>query len=86
MRDHSLNRLTRTIARGRALDFIKQKARPVLVGEVSLAIGSLWSLEETEELLLQMAEEKIIRKLTPEECRTRTHKGQEWFVGVTKAP
>lgn len=80
MRDQSLNRLTQTVARERALDYIKQRARPVLIGEVSIAIGALWSLEETEELLLQMVGENLIRRLTPDECQA--YKVQEGFALV----
>jgi hypothetical protein len=42
-------RVPREKARERALSFLR--SRPALIGEVALAIGPLWSLEETEDLL-----------------------------------
>jgi hypothetical protein len=34
-----------------------------LIGEVALAIGHLWTLEDAEELLEQLLSEKLVRRI-----------------------
>lgn len=49
MADDEYARVPKEKARERALSFLR--SRSALIGEVALAIGPLWSLEETEDLL-----------------------------------
>jgi hypothetical protein len=51
----------------KALEIIRLKRGPVLVGEVALSLGPLCSLKEAEGLLTDLAVEGEIRRLTPEE-------------------
>jgi hypothetical protein len=47
----------------------EQSYRPVLIGEMSLRIGPLWSLKETEVLVETMVQEGLLRPATEEESR-----------------
>ena len=57
----------RAEAKQKALDFIRKKQGPVLVGEIALFLGPYCSLVDAEELLSELASEKFIRRLTPSE-------------------
>jgi hypothetical protein len=51
----------------KALEFILRKQGPVLVGEVCLFLGPFCSLRDAEEILSELATEKLIRRLSPDE-------------------
>jgi len=53
--------------KSKALDFIQRKRGPVLVGEICLFLGSLCSLRDAETVLSELATEKLIRRLSPDE-------------------
>lgn len=74
MRGDLDRRATRDEATTRALGLMDLRGRPVLVGEVALAIGSLWSLEDAETLLEQLATTGAVRRaadspITYEKCK-----------------
>lgn len=50
-----------------ALEFIRGKHRPVLVGEVAIYLGPYCSLKSAEGILSSLLIENKIRKATPQE-------------------
>jgi len=58
-------KLTRDEAKERILT--GPRKRILLVGDVALLLGPLWSLVETEALLYEMVQEGSLRTLTTEE-------------------
>lgn len=63
MRGDLDRKATRDEARERALAFLHKRGRPSLIGEVAVAIGHLWTLEEAEALLEQLAREGLVKRL-----------------------
>lgn len=63
MRGDLDRKATRDEATERALELLSQRARPTLIGEVAVAIGHLWTLEETEALLEQLAREGRVKRV-----------------------
>lgn len=64
MRGDLDRKATRDEARTRTLEFLHKRSGPTLIGEVALAIGHLWTLEDAESLLEQLLREKLIRKVS----------------------
>lgn len=62
MRGDLDRKATREEARERALELLRKQSRPTLIGEVALAIGHLWTLEEAEGLLEQLVSEGIVTR------------------------
>lgn len=54
-------------ARTKALEFIRAKQGPVLIGEMALHLGPLCSLREAEGILSGLASERLIRRMSPDE-------------------
>lgn len=63
MRGDLDRKATRDEAKERALALLHKKGRPALIGEVAVAIGALWTLEETEALLDQLAKEGLVKRV-----------------------
>jgi len=40
-----------------------ERSRPVLIGEVALVCGTLWSLDEAEHLLEELVAERLVEKV-----------------------
>ena len=55
--------------------FERDPAKPLLVGPVSMEIGSNYGLNETEKLLDEMVSEGILRVATPKELGSKHHRG-----------
>lgn len=64
MRGDLDRKATRDEARERALELLHNRGRPTLIGEVAMAIGHLWTLEETEALLEQLAREGLVKRVS----------------------
>jgi hypothetical protein len=56
-------RATRDEAKALALELMEKQCRPMLVGEVALACGALWSLEDAERLLEDLFMENLVVKI-----------------------
>lgn len=63
MHDDFDPRATRDEARERTLALLQKRMGPVMVGEVALACGALWSLEDVEHLLEQLRNEKVLTRI-----------------------
>lgn len=50
-----------------ALEFIRGKHRPVLVGEVAIYLGPYCTLGQAEKLLSELVQENKIRRASPKE-------------------
>jgi hypothetical protein len=62
--DDRIRRPTEAEARSNMLEMLR--ARPALVGELAIAIGPSWSLDETERLLEDLVGEGVLtRETTP---------------------
>lgn len=69
-------RRTEEEARETILDFLRRdNHRPIMVGELALRIGPLWSLADTESLAYRMVAEGKIREATPKEVAAWGHDG-----------
>ncbi len=65
-----MKRKTEDTARGKIKDFLaKNIYRPVLVGELAMHIGHLWSLFETEQLVEKMIAEGVLREASQKEMQ-----------------
>jgi hypothetical protein len=63
MRGDLDRKATREEAEARALELLTKQRRPVLIGEVAVAIGHLWTLEDAEALLEQLARKGRVQKV-----------------------
>lgn len=63
MRQDLYRKKTREEAIERTLALLREKRRPILIGEAALAMGALWTLEDAEALLEFLASEGRLRKL-----------------------
>jgi hypothetical protein len=63
MRGDLDRKATRDEAKARALKLLHERNRPTLIGEVAVAIGPLWTLEEAEALLEQLAKEGLVKRV-----------------------
>lgn len=50
-------------AKARAIEFLHTQGKPTLIGEVALALGHLWTLEDAETLLEQLLREKRVQRI-----------------------
>jgi len=66
MRGDLDRKATREEATERALGLLRGRGKPSLIGEVAVAIGALWTLEETEALLEQLVHEQLARRVEDE--------------------
>lgn len=63
MRGDLERRASREEAKERTLEFLHKQRKPALIGEVALAIGHLWTLEDAETLLEQLSRDKLVRRV-----------------------
>lgn len=61
--DWSNDKASRDEAKARTLALMADRSRPVLIGEVALACGTLWSLSEAEGLLEELVAERLVEKV-----------------------
>lgn len=63
-------------AREAIIDLLRRDSHhPIMVGELALYIGPLWSLVDTENLAYRMVAEGKLREATPEEVKLYGHNG-----------
>lgn len=69
-------RRTEEEAREAILDLLRRNNhRPIMVGELALYIGPLWSLADTEKLAYRLVAEGKLREATPKEVAAWSHDG-----------
>lgn len=61
MRGDLESKITHEGAIVRTLEFLHERRRPVFIGEVAIAIGFLWTLEDAETLLEQLAQDGRVK-------------------------
>lgn len=60
------DKASRDEAKARTLALMNDRDRPVLIGEVALACGTLWSIEEAERLLQELVAEHLVERVPGE--------------------
>jgi hypothetical protein len=61
--DWLIDKASRDEAKARTLALMTDRDRPVLIGEVALACGTLWGIEEAERLLQELVAERLIERV-----------------------
>lgn len=61
--DWMIDKASRDEAKARTLALMSQRDRPVLVGEVALACGTLWGIEEAKRLLQELVAEQLVERV-----------------------
>jgi hypothetical protein len=61
--DWRIDKASRDEAKARTLELMTQRERPVLIGEVALACGTLWGIEEAERLLQELVAEHVVERV-----------------------
>lgn len=61
--DWNTDKASRDEAKARTLTLMDKHDRPVLIGEVALACGTLWGIDEAERLLKEMVAECLVEKV-----------------------
>jgi hypothetical protein len=64
-----MKRLPKSDAKQVLMGMVTRSQRPLLVGVAAVRLGVLWSIEETEALFEELAEEGRVRRLNREEQR-----------------
>jgi len=61
--DWNIDKASRDEAKARTLALMEDRDRPVLIGEVALACGTLWGIEDAERLLEELVMERVIERV-----------------------
>ena len=58
-----IDKASREEAKNRTLALMAERDRPVLIGEVALACGTLWSIEDAVRLLEELVAERLVERV-----------------------
>lgn len=61
--DLTIDKASRDEAKARTLALMKDRDRPVLIGEVALACGTLWGIDDAERLLEELVVERLVERV-----------------------